>query len=736
MGMKYTNNAEMYEIIEARHRDPHHILGMHEIEVHGEKWMIVRTFCNVAQKVYVVDRMDEEKTYEMTKIHDHGFFEVVMKDRSEFFEYKLKYEGYDQHVWENFDPYSFWPVLSDMDLYLFGQGTNYKLYEKLGANLMEVGGVRGTLFAVWAPNATRVSVVGSFNDWDGRRHPMRNRGSSGVWELFIPGIGEYDQYKYEIKTKTNDVLVKSDPYGFYFEFRPNTANIVFNMNKYQWNDQAWYDGLRDKDVYNMPLNIYEVHLGSWARGENNSFLGYRDLAERLGEYVKEMGYTHIELLPITEHPFDLSWGYQVTGYYAPTSRFGNPDDFMYFVDHMHSLGIGVLIDWVPAHFPKDSFALARFDGTCLYEHQDPRQGEHPDWGTLIFNFGRNEVKNFLIANALYWIEKFHIDGLRVDAVASMIYLDYGKKYGEWVPNPYGGKENIEAIEFVKHMNSVVGGYYPKTLLIAEESTAWSNVSRRTEDGGLGFKFKWNMGWMNDFLHYMNKEAVYRKYHHNNLTFGLIYAFSENFILVLSHDEVVYGKGSMIGKMPGDYWQKFANLRVAYGFMYGHPGKKLLFMGGEFGQFNEWDCTKSLDWNLLDYDMHRDLKEYMKDLNYLYRNENALWANDFGYQGFEWIDCQDANASILAFFRKGINPDEYIYVVCNFTPVPHYQYKLALPFEGSYVEIFNSDDVKYGGSGIVNPEPVKAIKKEYFARPYYAEIKLPPLGVTYFKLKTW
>ncbi len=729
--MTFTNESEMYEILEARHRDPHHILGMHEIEKDGKKCVIVRAFMPTASKVTVIDNYNECKMYPMEKINDAGFFTCLIENRGDFFTYKLKAEGYNSDWWWVHDPYQFRPIISDTDCYLFGEGNHYDIFDKLGAHIIDVDGINGTLFAVWAPNASRVSVVGSFNDWDGRRHIMRSRGASGIWELFIPGIKEYDKYKFEIKTQSGDILLKTDPYGNFAEMRPDTASVVYDINKYKWNDQEWFDKLNNIDVYNTAMSIYELHLGSWQRCPDGSFLSYRDLAEKVCDYVKGMGYTHIELMPVTEHPFDGSWGYQVTGYYAPTSRFGNPDDFMYFVDYMHKNGIGVIMDWVPAHFPKDSHGLARFDGTCLYEHSDPRQGEHPDWGTYIFNFGRAEVKNFLIANAIFWIEKFHIDGLRVDAVASMLYLDYGKDDGNWVPNKDGGKENLEAIEFMKHMNSVIAGKFPKALLIAEESTSWSGVSARAEDGGLGFKFKWNMGWMNDFLRYVSKDPIYKKYHHNDLTFGLVYAFSENFILVLSHDEIVHGKGSMINKMPGDYWQKFANLRVSYGFMYGHPGKKLLFMGNDFGQFNEWNADKSLDWNLFDYDNHKGLNEYIKDLNHLYKNENALWKNDFGSEGFEWINGGDYNNSIVTFMRKGDNPDEYIYVACNFTPTPQMNYKMGVPFAGEYMEILNSDLSKYGGSNIYNPNLIKTSGGWDF-KPHSIEFQLPPLSVCYFK----
>lgn len=733
----FTNETEMYEILNSTHRDPHHILGMHEITNEaGNKCLIVRVFNPVAKEITIIEANNTCNIYEMEKIHDDGFFIAVLEGRDDFFRYKLKAKGYYENEWTYFDPYQFPPLISDYDEFLFGEGNHYEIYERLGAHFMEVDGVMGVNFAVWAPNAKRVSVVGNFNDWDGRRSPMRNRGASGIWELFIPGLREFDKYKYEIKTKYDDIKLKQDPYGYFSEVRPNTASIIYDINKYEWHDDEYMAEKNNKDEYNSAMSVYELHLGSWQRGDNNSFLGYRELAEKICNYVTEMGYTHIELLPVTEHPFDGSWGYQVTGYYAPTSRFGNPDDFMYFIDYMHQHGISVIMDWVPAHFPKDDHGLARFDGSCLYEHADPKQGEHPDWGTYIYNYGRAEVKNFLIANALFWLGKYHIDGLRVDAVASMLYLDYGKTEGNWIPNKFGGKENIEAIEFLKHMNSIIDQRFPKALMIAEESTSWSGVSTKTEYGGLGFKFKWNMGWMNDFLRYASKDPIYKKYHHNDLTFSMVYAYSENFILVLSHDEVVHGKGSMIGKMPGDYWQKFANLRVSYGYMFGHPGKKLLFMGNDFGQFNEWDADKSLDWNLFDYEKHKQLNEYIKDLNHLYRNEPALWRQDFGPGGFEWVEGNDFNNSIVSFIRKSGNLDEDIYVVCNFTPVPQNYYKMGVLDGGEYQEIFNSDSAKYGGSDIYNPNPIEASCEGWNYKPYSIEFRLPPLSMVMFKRKTW
>ncbi|MEK6560406.1 MAG: 1,4-alpha-glucan branching protein GlgB, partial [Nitrospirota bacterium] len=563
--------------------------------------------------------------------------------------------------------------------------------------------ISGVYFTVWAPNAVRVSIVGDFNKWDGRRYPMRVLGGSGVWELFIPGMSVGEVYKYEIKTMDSLILLKSDPYGHFSEVRPNNASIVCDIDQYNWGDTEWLTIRQHKDLHQSPVSIYEVHLGSWKRkGEcGDGYLTYRELAHELIAYVKEMGFTHIELLPIAEHPFDASWGYQVTGYFAPTSRHGTPEEFMYFVDHCHQNGIGVILDWVPGHFPKDAHGLAWFDGTALYEHLDPRIGEHREWGTLVFNYGRNEVKNFLISNVLFWFDKYHIDGVRVDAVASMLYLDYSREEGDWLPNKYGGRENLEAIEFIREFNEVVYKYFPGIMTIAEESTAWPIVSKPTYLGGLGFGFKWNMGWMHDTLEYFSKDSIHRKYHQGSLTFSLLYAFHENFILPLSHDEVVHGKRTLIDKMPGDFHQKFSNLRLLYGFMYGHPGKKLLFMGGEIGQWWEWNCDVSLDWHLLQYEEHSKLQRFVRDLNHLYRNEPSLCEIDFEYQGFEWIDFHDSDNSILSFLRRGKNPDDILIFACNFTTVPRRGYKIGVPRAGYYKEILNSDAEIYGGSNIGN-----------------------------------
>ncbi len=625
-------------------------------------------------------------------------------------------------------------VITDFDLHLFNEGTHNEIFNKLGAHPMTIDGHDGVYFAVWAPNAKSVSVVGSFNNWDGAKHPMTPVSASGVWELFIADIYPGEMYKYEIRTQSDEYLKKSDPFAFYSELRPGTASIVYDLDKYTWQDKAWIDKRDSENPLDKPILIYEVHLGSWARSDdgNNSFLTYREYADRLIDYVSDMGYTHIELLPLAEHPLDDSWGYQVTGYYSVTSRYGTPYDFMCFVDRCHQRGIGVIMDWVPAHFPKDAHGLEKFDGTALYEHEDPRKGEHPHWGTLIFNYGRNEVRNFLISNAVFWFQKYHIDGIRVDAVASMLYLDYGREEGQWIPNKYGTNQNIEASDFLKQLNSTVYSYFPGIMMIAEESTSWPMITKPPYMGGLGFTFKWNMGWMNDFMKYISMDPVYRKYHHNYITFSIVYAMTENFVLVLSHDEVVHGKRSMIGKMPGDYWQKFAGLRVAYGFMYGHPGKKLSFMGNEFGQFIEWNFRQGMDWNLLDYEMHRKLKDYVRDLNMLYKTQKALYEIDFNYEGFEWLDCNDSDHSIVSFIRKGEIPEDSLVFVCNFTPVVYNDYRIGVPYGGFYKEILNSDSEIYGGSNVGNLGGIEAEQKQHLQWQYSLSMQVPPLAVVVFK----
>jgi 1,4-alpha-glucan branching enzyme len=720
-------------ILRAAHADPFHILGVHLVEVEGKPAVVVRAFLPRADQAWVVRGPGEGEAVPLQRVHAAGFFEAVFPGEQVVFPYRLRTDYGGQYEFD--DPYRFPPVLSDFDLHLLAEGTHYNAYQKLGAHLTEIASVRGVAFAVWAPNAQRVSVVGNFNHWDGRSHPMRVRGATGMWELFIPGLREGEIYKFEIKGRYNNYLgLKTDPYGFYMEVRPKTASIVYDIDRYKWHDQAWMAERTVRQRLDAPLAIYEVHLGSWRREleENHRFLNYRDLAEQLADYIQKLGYTHVELLPVMEHPLDESWGYQTTGYFAPTSRHGTPEDFMYFVDYLHQRGIGVILDWVPAHFPSDAHGLAFFDGTHLYEHEDPRLREHPDWGTRIFNYGRTEVKDFLWTSALFWLEKYHVDGLRVDAVASMLYLDYSRKTGQWVPNAFGGNENLNAIDFLKRFNELALQQHPGILTIAEESTAWPMVSRPTYVGGLGFSLKWNMGWMHDMLHYFSKDPVFRKYEQNHLTFSLLYAFNENFVLVLSHDEVVHGKRSLLAKMPGDYWQQFANLRSLYGFLYAHPGKKMLFMGGELGQWNEWNAAKSLDWNLLEYEPHRKLQELVGELNHLYRAEPALHEIDFENAGFEWIDFRDADDSVIAFQRKGKTPGDYLIVVCNFTPVPRPDYRVGVPEMCFYREILNTDEVRFGGSGLTHAPGRKALPYAWQNQPCYVELTLPPLGVIYLK----
>ena len=626
-------------------------------------------------------------------------------------------------------------LLSDFDIYLLAEGRHFQSYEKLGAHIREVDGVRGVEFAVWAPNAREVSVIGDFNGWQPGANRMTVHPEVGIWEGFVPGLEPGALYKYHIRSNANHYEVdKADPYGFAAEIRPNTASKVYNLAGYEWQDRDWVAYRGQKQALDSPIAIYEVHLGSWARvpEEGNRWLTYREMASKLVEYVHHMGYTHVEFLPINEHPFDGSWGYETVGYFAPTSRFGSPHDLMYLIDTLHQNGIGVILDWVPAHFPNDAHGLGFFDGTHLYEHADPRQGQHPDWGTFVFNFGRTEVRNFLISNALFWFDRYHVDGLRVDAVASLLYLDYGRREGEWIPNSRGGKENLEAIDFLRLLNETAYGSFPGILMVAEESTAWPMVSRPTYLGGLGFGYKWNMGWMHDVLDYMSKDPVHRSYHHNRITFSLMYAFTENFILPLSHDEVTHGKGSMIGKMPGDDWRKFANLRLLYGFMTGHPGKKLLFMGCEFGQWKEWNHDESLDWSLLQYPFHSGLQRWVRDLNTFYRGQPALYELDADPAGFEWIDCCDTQRSILSFRRKGRDTAAQVVFVCNFTPEPRQNYRVGVPAHGEWKELLNSDAPMYGGSGQGNLGSVTAAPIPMHGQPYSLNLTLPPLAIIAFR----
>ncbi len=721
-----TKLYDIFHIVNGEHSDPHTVLGMHEMEEDGRKAVVVRAFLPDAAGITVIDYANKRKKYPMERLHADGFFEVTIADREEWFRYQLEYTDADGNTWRSYDPYSFSPTLSEFDRHLFGAGTHYEIYEKMGGRLMTHEGARGAAFSVWAPNAKAVSVIGDFNNWDARRSPMRRLGESGIWELFLPAAAEGDKYKFHVTQCDGRVVDKTDPYGVYAEVRPNNASVLYPLKRYKWKDRRWMTARRKYDFRAAPMNIYEVHLGSWKRAEGNRFLSYTELAEQLIPYVKEMGYTHIEMLPVEEHPFDGSWGYQVTGYYAPTSRYGSPDEFKQFVDACHQNGISVILDWVPAHFPKDDYALARFDGTALYEHQDPRLGEHIQWGTYIFNYGRKEVANFLLANALYWMDIFHIDGLRVDAVASLLRLDFCKEEGQWLPNVYGGSENLEAIEFLKHMNSVIAEREPGALMIAEDSTAWPGVTKKVDEGGLGFSLKWNMGWMNDFLSYIKLDPIYRKYHQNKLTFGMAYHYAENFVLVLSHDEVVHTKSSMIGKMPGDVWQSFANLRLSYGFMMGHPGKKLLFMGGEFAQYSEWSEARSLDWHLLQYADHQEMQAYVKELNHLYAEEPAFWAEDFDPNGFQWIECDDAESSIVSFVRR--SKEKELVFLCNFTPVVHRGFSLGVPQEGVYHERLNSDAARFGGSDVINAVPLQSRAEPAGRCPFRVELDVPPLGM--------
>ncbi len=735
--MPTVDSAAIAAIAGAYHGAPFDVLGIHLATVEGKPALAVRTWQPQARAVSVKRGAD---LIPMERVHPEGFFEAVLPGEAEFFRYQLSITLLDGATYLAEDPYRFPPVLTEFDLHLFAEGTHFQLYDKLGAHPLVHDGVPGVAFAVWAPNALRVSVVGDFNQWDGRRHPMRPRGATGLWELFVPGLAQGDLYKYEIKTRYKGYMVtKADPYAFFSELRPRTGSVVWDLSRYAWRDGEWMENRKARQNLQSPMTIYEAHLGSWKRrrspsggGDDNRFLTYRELAEQLVPYVKEMGHTHIELLPISEHPFDGSWGYQTLGYYAPTSRFGTPDDFRYFVDAAHQAGLGVIVDWVPAHFPKDEAGLGFFDGTHLYEHADPRKGEHQDWGTFIFNFGRNEVVAFLLSNALFWLDKYHIDGLRVDAVASMLYLDYSRQPGEWMPNEFGGRENLEAVRFVRRFNELVHMKFPDVLTFAEESTAWPMVSRPTYLGGLGFDMKWNMGWMHDMLEYIQKDPIHRRFHHNSLTFSLMYAFSENFVLPFSHDEVVHLKRAMLAKMPGDYWQQFANLRALYGYMYGHPGKKLLFMGDEFGQWNEWSEAAQLDWMLLDFDPHRQLQQYVKDLNRLYASQPALHEVDFSWEGFQWIDLHDVDQSTLSFIRKARDPNDFVVVVANFTPVPRGGYRVGVPAPGFYRELLNSDSAHYGGSNLGNAGGLPADDISWQGQPYSVLLTLPPLAVVFLK----
>ncbi len=671
----------------------------------------------------------------MERIHPAGLFEAICPHPNGNGPPRYLIESADEDGEKTtmHDPYSFPQLLTDYDLHLLGEGSHWKCYERLGAQLRTVDGIDGVNFAVWAPNATSVSLVGDFNGWNGRTHPMRKHTPSGFWELFIPGVGEGTLYKFRVR-RHDQVIEKADPFGFSAEVPPRTASKVVDLDRYHWHDTKWVTQRESTNWLERPLSFYEVHLGSWRRPDDDPkrWLTYRELAHQLVDYCKEMGYTHLELLPVSEHPLTASWGYQTVGYYSATSRYGTPHDFMYFVDLCHQNDIGVVLDWVPAHFPRDDHGLRQFDGSALYEHADPRQGDHRDWGTHIFNYGRHEVRNFLTSNALFWFDKYHIDGIRVDAVASMLYLDYSREEGDWIPNEYGGRENLAAISFLKELNEQAHIQYPGVLTIAEESTAWPAVCKPTYLGGLGFSLKWNMGWMNDTLGYFRHDPVHRKYHHDELTFSLIYAFHENFILPLSHDEVVHQKGSLMEQMAGDSWQKFANMRLLFSYQWTHPGKKLLFMGGDIGQWNEWDFDNNLQWDLMKWEPHQGLNKCVADLNHLYQREKALHELDFDGRGFEWIDCHDYEDSTLSFLRRAKDPDDFVIVCCNFTPIVRTNYRLGVPEDCAYQEIFNSDSQYYNGSNVGNGTLVTAQRKESHGRPASIEVTLPPLATVVFK----
>lgn len=700
------------------HFDPHNILGLHSTSDGGK---VIRIWRPGADNLFLEVL---GKNVQAEQVHPAGLFEYRVPNGITYIDYRVYHSsGLLAH-----DPYAFLPTFGELDQYLFSRGVHYNLYRVMGARLAVHQGINGVKFALWAPSARSVSVVGDFNFWDGRSNPMRTLGQCGVWEIFIPGIGKGTKYKFEIRTQSGTRLIKSDPLALSSELRPATASIVTDVEHFKWDDAEWVAKRKASSGQPMPMNVYEVHLGSWAR-KDGGFYNYRELAHQLVDYCTEMGYTHIELMPVSEHPLDESWGYQVTGLYSVTSRHGTPEDFQYFVNHFHINNLGVIVDWVPGHFPRDDFSLARFDGTCLYEHEDPRQGIHPHWDTVIFNFGRVEVSNFLLANALFWLDVMHIDALRVDAVASMLYLDYGREEGEWIPNKFGGKENLEAIEFLKHTNSIIHKQFPGVLTIAEESTAFTGVTHGVEHGGLGFDLKWNMGWMNDTLRYFHKDPIYRNYHHNDLTFGLLYAFTEKFALVLSHDEVVHGKGSLLAKMPGDYWQKFANLRLLLSYMICQPGKKLLFMGAEIGQWNEWHSTKELDWVLRTFPSHEGLRTMVKEINHFYLDHHCLWERDFDPTGFEWVDLGDRQNSIISYLRKGTH--SLILCVHNFTPTFHAEYVLPLGNVLKAKEVFNSDDQRYGGSGQHN-RVIDVVYQQN--KPIGIRIALAPLATMLFEIE--
>ncbi len=737
MNMKEPSNAlltgqQIDALVSGQCEDVFSLLGMHTHP--SGKGLIVRTLMPGATAIDVIATKDSRRVASLELIHEAGLFEGRLGRRRNRFGYRLRVQ-FENQTLDLEDTYRFPSLLNEDDVYLFSEGTQEQVYRWLGAHPREVEGTSGVLFVVWAPNARRVSVVGDFNAWDGRRQIMRKHPASGLWELFIPGLDSGVTYKYEIIGKDGNLLpLKADPYAFSMQHPPETASITVNDSEYPWRDKQWMSSRESVGHHQGPVTIYEVHLGSWRRKpeEDNRFLTYRELAQELIPYVVDMGFTHIQLMPVSEFPFDGSWGYQPIGMYAPTSRFGSPDDFRYFVDCCHNSGIGLLLDWVPGHFPTDEHGIGRFDGTCLYEHEDLRQGFHPDWNTLIYNYGRGEVISYLLGNAMFWLQEYHVDGLRVDAVASMLYLDYSREDGEWIPNVHGGRENLEAIELLKQVNSRVYFNHPGVMMVAEESTAWPGVSRPTSEGGLGFGFKWNMGWMNDTLRYMARDPIHRKYHHNEMTFGLVYSFSENFILPLSHDEVVHGKGSLLTRMPGDDWQKFANLRAYLGFMWTHPGKKLLFMGGEFAQREEWNHNQSLDWHLLDSEFHAGVQQLVKDLNGTYRSVPALHELDCDGNGFEWVDAENHSNSILVYLRKGKEGTPPVLVVVNLTPAPHQGYRVGVPLAGEYRECLNTDRSKYGGSNMGNDGGATSYPEPWGGQPHHLSITVPPLATVVFE----
>jgi 1,4-alpha-glucan branching enzyme len=728
------SEAELKSLVRIQHRSPHQLLGMHALG--NASGVVVRAHLPYAATVRVEPVHEKNMpAFDLVRIHEEGLFEGVSRKAKRVYAYDLVITRHDGSSVRMRDAYSFLPTLGESDMFLFAQGNERRIYEKLGSHLRVLDGVPGVSFAVWAPNAQRVSVVGDFNLWDGRCHPMRLLGSSGVWEIFVPGLAEGMHYKYEIKNTHGDLTLKTDPFGFFFEHAPKNAAIVWDIDRFKWSDDQWMQQRGEGQALQKPLSIYEVHLGSWKKKSAAESLSYRELAGPLIEYVQKLGFTHVEFLPVAEHAFFPSWGYQVTGFYATTSRYGTPDDFQFLVNALHEAGIGVFVDWVPAHFPRDDWALAQFDGTALFEHEDPRKGAHQDWGTLIFNYGRHEVRNFLTANALFWCRHFHIDGLRVDAVASMLYLDYSRKEGEWVPNQYGGRENLEAVAFLREFNHLVHTECPGVITVAEESTAWPLVTRPPYLGGLGFTFKWNMGWMHDTLNYFKRAPIFRKYHQNDLTFAMLYHYQENFVLPLSHDEVVNGKGTLLGRMPGDEWQRFANLRSLLAYQWFFPGKKLLFMGGEIGQGREWNANGQVDWGLLARShYHAGVQTQVADLNRIYRANPALWQADYHHEGFVWVDCTDNDHSVFSFLRQDSEHANRLLVVMNLTPMMHQGYRIGVPVVGFWQEIFNSDAGTYGGSNQGNLGGVTAALIAAHGQPASVELTLPPMSVIAFRLQ--